>query len=81
MKTHEMLCRLQFSRNELTASVAKRILDGYETIAEAKQRNYGGFMQAVLLGQYDEAMCLADLDNQRCLAEEYSIEKETYYEL
>lgn len=65
----------------MTASAARRILEGYETIAEAKQRGYGGFMTAVLANDYHEAMCLADLQNQRCLAEEYSITEEQFWEL
>ncbi len=66
-----MLERLQFSSNPITASVCSRILEGYESIKEAKQRGYGGFMQAVLEGRHDDALCLADADNLRCISDEH----------
>lgn len=71
MNRNEMLKRLQYSENKIIASAARRIAEGYETIAEAKKRGYGGFMQAVLDGDYDEALCRADTENRRCIAEEY----------
>ena len=80
MKTLEMLTRLQYSQNPITASVCSRILEGKETIKEAKQRNYGHFLTCVLNGQYEEALSYADLDNTRCIAEEYLIEEEQFNE-
>lgn len=76
-----MLSRLQYSQNAITASVAARILEGKETIKEAKQMRYGSFIDAVLASNYEEALMLADLENRRCIAEEYEIEEEIYYEL
>lgn len=80
MRRGQMLERLQYSQNAITASMAQRILEGRETIAEAKKMGYGSFMQAVIEGNYEEALCLADDANRRCIAEEYAIEEEQFNE-
>lgn len=78
MTRAKMLNRLQYSENKIIASAAQRIVEGYESIDEAKKHNYGHFMSAVLDGDHQEALCYADDENRRCIAEEYDIEEEQY---
>jgi hypothetical protein len=69
MTTIEMLERLQHSQNKIVASLAERIIEGKETIKEAQTLSYGGFVNAVLNGNYQEALERADLENLRLLRE------------
>lgn len=56
----QMLNVLSNSDNLHTKTIASRILIGYETIEQAKQRGYGGFLDAVLNGDYLTACARAD---------------------
>ena len=61
----DMLHQLQFSKNYVTAYHAQNILMG--RVSETQARAYGGFMNAVLDGNYELAIKLADSDNLECL--------------
>ncbi len=62
----EMLKRLQYSTNSNCSETAKRILTGESTI-EHELKYCGGFMEAVLNGDYQTALQRADAFNQIAL--------------
>ena len=62
-----MVMALTESKNAVTRDVCTKISMGYFTTLEAKQRGYGGFMDAVLSGDYDLALSRADKDNSEIL--------------
>jgi len=66
LTTEEMITALATSENENVASKCTQILKGTLTINEAK-KYVGGFLLAVLTGNFDEAMARADGHNLLCL--------------
>lgn len=61
-----MLEKLQFSKNEQIAKKCKLILDEKTTIEEELKYS-GGFLTAVLKGNFEEALQRADSENKKCL--------------
>jgi hypothetical protein len=66
LTTEEMIEALTKSGNELIASKCFKIKNGTLTINEAK-KYAGGFLFAVLNGNYQEAVDRADKENKLCL--------------
>ncbi len=62
----DMLKRLQYSMNSNCAETAKKILTGQSTV-EHELKYCGGFMEAVLNGDYETALQRADAFNQIAL--------------
>lgn len=66
MTTLQMLEKLQHSKNEATAFKCKSILSGDTTVKEQLKYS-GGFLTAVLKGDFDEALARADFENKQAL--------------
>ena len=66
----EMIERLQLSKNLVIADMCKRIINKESTISQEWDKNHGNFAKAVLIGEFNIAMALADLDNKQILEEE-----------
>lgn len=66
LSTLEMLERLQYSKNINCAAIAKRILAGVSSV-EYELKYTGGFMTAVLEGDYQTAISRADYYNKEAL--------------
>lgn len=69
MNTQQMLEKLQYSKNEQIAHKCKAILNS-ETTINNELRYSGGFLTAVLKGNYEEAIQRADFENRKCLLDE-----------
>jgi hypothetical protein len=68
MTNLEMIKKLQFSKSEVTAFKCKQILNGQSTI-ENELKYSGGFLTAVLKGDFEEALARADFENKKILLE------------
>lgn len=62
MTTDQMLSLLMFSKNEIVAGKALKIISGEMSIQE-ELKYCGSFMKAVLTGDYEQALRRADADN------------------
>jgi hypothetical protein len=69
MTTNQMLTALCGSKNQLTKNIANRIINAETTVTDELARNHGAFLTAVLKGNYETAMRLADSDNKDALTE------------
>ena len=72
LTTIQMLNKLQHSSNTLVASKAKKILSSGDVIGAIykEKASCGGFMYAVLDGNYTEALARADHENHIALTQE-----------
>jgi hypothetical protein len=71
MDVRDMLEKLQYSKNKAIADVAKRILSSSNFDAQVKKELQwaGGFLAAVLKGNYEDALRKADGMNRKALTE------------
>ncbi len=65
-QTRSMLVKLILSKNEFVSLMALKLLAN-ETTVEHELRFSGGFMTAVLRGDYETALLRADKDNREAL--------------
>lgn len=62
-----MIKAIAHSENKCAASIAERLLNGTSTLEQEQCRNHGGFITAVLNGDYNTALKLADSENKTAL--------------
>ena len=62
-----MIRAIAHSENTCAAGIAKRLLNGTSTLEQEQCRNHGGFITAVLNGDYNTAIRLADSENKKAL--------------
>ena len=72
LTTIQMLSRLQHTSNAVVSSKAKKILASENVIGAIyeEKASCGGFMKAVLNGDYEDALARADHENYIALTQE-----------
>jgi hypothetical protein len=64
----EMLLAINdYSQNEISKRVARKILLGQSSVEEEIEKNHGRFLTSVLKGDFETALGLADSTNKQAL--------------